>query len=375
MAWNQPNGGKNENPWGRRPGPGSDLDERLKGWTRRLQALFRGEGGAGPAGGRRLAGVVAGILLLLWLTTCFYTVGQAERGVVQRFGALAGVAHSGPHVHWPWPIETVTKVNVELVRASDFKARFLTSDVNLIDVNCVVRYQFTDPVKKLFGVSEPEQTLSEASQSALREIVGRSTLTEVLDGAAPPQLARRAREVIQRTLDAYDSGMTVTDVSLQGVSLPEAVISARNDLSKAQDDGQHAISDAEVYARSVRPMAEGTAARTQLDAQAYKAQALAIAQGHAARFTELESAYAQAPEVTRRRMYLETLETVLGRAHKVLIDGKGGGNMVYLPIDKLLEKSNAAPGGEQATPEPAASGTQKETQEQVTVEGRARGQR
>jgi membrane protease subunit HflK len=374
MAWNQPNGGKNENPWGRRPGQGSELDERLKGWTRRLESLFRG-GGAGAPAGWRVLGVLAGILLLLWVTTCYYTVGQGERAVVQRFGALAGVTGSGPHLHWPWPIETVTKVNVELVHKSDFKARFLTSDLNLVDVNCVVSFQFTDPVKKLFQVSDPEQTLGEVSQGELRQIVGRSTLAAVMDGSAPPDMARQAREQIQRTLDAYDSGMTVTGVTVQGASLPEAVISARNDEGKAQDDAQRAISDAEVYARAVRPIAEGSAARTQLDAQAYKAQVVAIAQGHAARFTELQAAYAQAPEVTRRRMYMDTLETVLGRAHKVLIDGKGGGNMIYLPIDKLLEKSNAPQGSEQATPEPAASGTPKETQEQVTVEGRARGQR
>jgi modulator of FtsH protease HflK len=372
MAWNQPNGGKNENPWGRRPGQGgSDLDARLKGWQRKIESMFRG---GGSPGGWRLAAASLGIVLLLWLTTCYYTVGQAERGVVQRFGALVSVASSGPHLHWPWPIETVTKVNVEAVRVSDFKARFLTSDVDLVEVNAVVRYQFTDPVKKLFSVSEPEQTLSEVSQAAMRDIIGGSTLKEVLAGGAAPELARRARELIQRTLDSYDSGITVTEARVQSVVLPEAVVPARNDLTKAQDDAQRVIGDAEVYARSILPLAQGTAARTQQDAQAYKAQVVAIAQGHAARYTELEAAYAQAPEVTRRRMYMDTIEAVLSRAHKVLIDGKSGGNLVYLPIDKLLERSNAPASTEQASSGAAVSDT-KEPQEQVTVEARARGQR
>jgi membrane protease subunit HflK len=293
---------------------------------------------------------------------------------VQRFGAHTAVRTGGLHWHLPWPIETVTKVNVEASNSSDFKSRVLTSDVNLVDLHFAVQYQFADPVKKLFQVREPEQTLSDVSESAIREIVGRSTLDDVQVGTTRPEITRRAKELIQKTLDSYNSGITITAVNLEDVSVPEAVIPSRSDANKAQADKERFILESEAYANGILPVAQGTAARMQQDAQAYKAQVIAIAQGQAARFSQLQGAYAQAPEVTRRRMYMDTVEGVLQRAHKVLIDGKAGGNMIYLPIDKLLEKSNAQ-GAEQVGTEPAVSGAPKEPQEQVTVEARGRGER
>lgn len=381
MAWNQPNGGKNENPWGRRPGQGgSDLDERLKNWQRKLESMFRsggpgGEGAAGSPSGSLVPIILLVVVLLFWLASGVYQVGQAERGVVQRFGALTSVQTGGLHWHLPWPIETVTKVNVASVNSNDFKSRVLTSDVNLVDLQFAVQYQFTDPVKKLFRVREPEQTLSEVSESAIREIVGRSTLNDVQDGTTRPEITRRTKELIQKTLDYYNSGITVMTVNLEDVQVPEAVIPSRSDANKARADKERYILESEAYANGILPVAQGTAARMQQDAQAYKAQVVAIAQGQAARFSQLEGAYAQAPEVTRRRMYMDTIENVLQRAHKVLIDGKSGGNMIYLPIDKLLEKSNAQGGEQSSTAEPAVSGAPKEPQEQVTVEARGRGER
>ena len=381
MAWNQPNGGKNDNPWGRRPGQGgSELDARLKSLQRKLESLFRpagagGEGGPGSPPGSLLPVVLLVVVVLIWVASGVYQVGQAERGVVQRFGALTGVKTGGLHWHLPWPIETVTKVNVEASNSSDFKSRVLTSDVNLVDLHFAVQYQFTDPGKKLFQVREPEQTLSDVSESAIREIVGRSTLDDVQVGTTRPEITRRAKELIQKTLDSYNSGITITAVNLEDVSVPEAVIPSRSDANKAQADKERFILESEAYANGILPVAQGTAARMQQDAQAYKAQVVAIAQGQAARFSQLEGAYAQAPEVTRRRMYMDTVENVLQRAHKVLIDGKAGGNMIYLPIDKLLEKSNAQSGEAQAGTEPAVSGAPKEPQEQVTVEARGRGER
>jgi modulator of FtsH protease HflK len=380
MAWNQPNGGKNENPWGRRPGQaGSELDARLKNWQRKFESMFRtgggGEGGQGGQPGSLVPLIVLAAVLVFWLMSGVYQVGQAERGVVQRFGALKVVKTGGLHMHMPWPIETVTKVNVEASNSSDFKSRVLTSDVNLVDLHFAVQYQFTDPVKKLFQVREPEQTLSDVSESAIREIVGRSTLDDVQVGTTRPEITRRAKELIQKTLDTYNSGITITAVNLEDVSVPEAVIPSRSDANKAQADKERFILESEAYANGILPVAQGTAARMQQDAQAYKAQVVAIAQGQAARFSQLEGAYAQAPEVTRRRMYMDTVENVLQRAHKVLIDGKAGGNMIYLPIDKLLEKSNAGSAEAQVTTEPAVSGAPKEAQEQVTVEARGRGER
>ena len=315
------------------------------------------------------------ILLVLWLMSGLYQVGQAERGVVQRFGAFASLQSGGLHWHLPWPIETVTKVNIGQSNSSDFKSLVLTSDVNLVDLHFAVQYQFTDPVKKLFQVRDQEQTLSDVSESAIREIVGRSTLDDVQVGTTRPEITRRAKELIQKTLDAYNSGITITAVNLEDVSVPEAVIPSRSDANKAQAEKERFILESEAYANGILPVAQGTAARMQQDAQAYKAQVVAIAQGQAARFGQLQGAYAQAPEVTRRRMYMDTIENVLQRAHKVLIDGKSGGNMIYLPIDKLLEKSNAQAGEGQVSTEPAVSGAPKEPQEQVTVEARGRGER
>jgi membrane protease subunit HflK len=369
MAWNQPSGPNNQ--WGRRPGQGGpDLDERLKAWQRKLAALLR-PGGKGTDSGR-LVWLAVIVLAGLWLYTGLYQVKQAERGVVQRFGKL--VAVEMPGIHWRAPlIETVTTVNVASVNSSDFKSHVLTSDVNLamVDLHFAVQYQFTDPVRKLFSVREPETTLSEVSESAIREVVGRSTLDELLVGSTRPEITRRSKELIQHTLDSYNAGITVTTVNLEDVQVPEAVVPTQRDANKAQADKERFILEAEAYASGIIPVAQGTAARVQQDSQAYKSQVTAIAEGQAARFSQLQGAYEQAPDVTRRRMYMDTVESVLARAHKVLIDGHAGNNMIYLPIDKLLDKSvNREP--EQGA-EPSA-GAQRE-QEQVTVEGRGRAER
>lgn len=372
MAWNQP-GGSN-NPWGRRPGQGGggpDLDERLKNWQRRLESLL--PGGGGGRGGESSSFLLYGLLLLLviWVGSGFYKVEQAERGIIQRFGRMVDVKLPGPGWHWPWPIETVTKVDVAKVNSSDFKSRVLTSDVNLVDLHFAVQYQFTDPQKKLFKVRDPETTLSEVSESAIRQIVGQSTLDELLVGNSRPAITRHTQELIQRTLDYYTAGITITTVNLEDVQVPDAVIPSQRDANKAQADKERFILEAEAYSNGILPVAQGAAARVQQDARAYKSQVIALAEGQASRFSQLEGAYEQAPEVTRRRMYMDTVEKVLAQAHKVLIDSRAGGNLVYLPIDKLLEK-----GARQAEQAPeAANGGAGKDQEQVTVEARGRGER
>lgn len=370
MPWNQPNGPNN--PWGRRPGQGApDLDERLKSWQRRLESLWR-SGGRGGEGGSLLV-VAALVVLALWLFSGFYQVTAAERGIIQRFGRLV-LPVRPPGVGWrlPWPIETVTRVNVASVNSSDFKSRVLTSDVFLVELVFSVQYQFTDPVKKLFRVRDPEATLNEVSESAIRETIGRSTLDEVLVGNTRPEITRRTKELIQHVLDNYDSGITVTTVNLKDVQVPDAVIPSQRDANKAQADKERFILEAEAYANSIVPVAQGSAGRIQQDAEAYRSQVTALAEGQAARFTQLEGAYALSPEVTRKRMYVDAVENVLTRAHKVIIDARAGGNMIYLPIDKLLEKqiSTAAETGEQS-----ATGAAKEQPEQVTIEARGRGER
>ncbi len=369
MAWNQPSGPNNQ--WGRRPGQGGpDLDERLRNWQRKLESLLRPGGRGGDSSSLLLLAVA--VVFLWWLGTGVYQVKQSERGVVQRFGKYVETTLPGLHFRFPWPIESVNVVNVASVNSSDFKSRVLTSDINLIDLHFAVQYQFADPVKKLFRVRDPEATLSEVSESAIREIVGRSTLDELLVGTTRPEITRRAKELIQRVLDYYNSGIVVTTVNLQDVQVPEAVIPSQRDANKAQADKERFILEAEAYANGILPVAQGSAARVQQDAQAYQARVTALAEGQAARFAQLEAAYQQAPEVTRRRMYMDAVENLLERAHKVLIDSRAGGNLIYLPIDKLLEKSVNREAEQPA--EPAASSAGKE-QDQVTIEARTRGER
>jgi modulator of FtsH protease HflK len=374
MAWNQP-GGQNNSPWGRRPGQGGpDLDERVKSWQRRFESLLRPGGGEGGS----LMLTVALVAIVLWLLSGFFQIKAAERGVILRFGKVVAVRNQGAGWRWPWPIETLTKVNVANINSSDYKSRVLTADVNLVDVRFAVQYQFTDPQKYLFSVREPEQTLSEVSESAIREIVGRSELDDVLVGATRPQITKRTKDLIQKTLDYYDTGITVTTVNLTDVQVPEPVIPSQRDANKALADQERYIKEAQAYANQILPEAEGAAARVQQNAQAYKSRVVAIAEGQASQFTQLEQQYTQAPEVTRRRLYMDTVEQVLSRSHKVLIDTKSpnGGNMFYLPLDKLLEKSTASPqstGSEQSSDQ--TSGSYQKEPDTVTVEARGRGER
>ncbi|MGN6453436.1 MAG: FtsH protease activity modulator HflK [Steroidobacteraceae bacterium] len=368
MPWNQPSGP--QSPWGRRPG-GPDLDERLKSWQRKLESMFR-PGGKGTDSGTLFLVVVA-IAVLAWLWSGVYQVKQPERGVVQRFGRLTYVTLPGLHFRLPWPIESVNVVNVSSVNSSDFKSRVLTSDVNLVDLHFAVQYQFSDPVKKLFRVRNPEDTLSEVSESAIREIVGRSTLNDLLVGSTRPEVTRRTKELIQSVLDNYNTGITVTTVNLEDVQVPDAVIPSQRDANTAQADKERLQLEAEAYRNGILPVAQGAAARMLQDAQAYKSQVTAIAEGQASRFAQIEGAYAQAPEVTRRRLYTDAIENVLSHAHKVIIDSRAGSNLVYLPIDKLLEKSINR---ESESGSDNGAGASKDQTDQVTIEGtRARGER
>src|SRR5882672_6685616 len=382
MAWNQP--GQN-NPWGRRPGQGGgpDLDERVKSWQRRLESLFRPGGGRGNES-RSLFILLGVVALAVFILSGFFQIKAAEQGVILRFGKLVDIRQQGWGWRWPW-VETVVKVNVGSVNSSEYKSRVLTSDVNLVDLRFAVQYQISDPKKVLFKVKDPEATLSEVSEMAIREVVGRSELDNVLVGKTRPEITRRTKELIQRTLDAYNTGITITTVNLTDVQVPEAVIPSQRDANKALADQERFVKESQAYANSIVPVAQGAAARMQQDAEAYKSQVTAIAEGQAALFLAQQQAYSQAPEITRKRLYMDTVESVLSRAHKVLIDskagGSSGGNMFYLPLDKLLEKANAR-GDESsavATGSSRAWGSSLSVQrggpDSVTVEARGRGDR
>lgn len=378
MAWNQP-GGQNNSPWGRRPGQGGGgLDEKVKDWQRRLESLLRPGGprsvDGGGGGGLLLPVIGVLIVLALWIGSGFYRVNAAERGVIQRFGKLVEVRQQGLGWRFPWPIETITMVNVASVNSSDFKSRVLTSDVNLVDLRFGVQYRNEDPIKVLFRVRDPDATLREVSESAIREIVGQNELDAILVGATRQNITDRTKEVIQRTLDQYDTGIQVTTVNLTDVQVPEPVVPSQRDANKALADQERFVKEAQAYANGIIPVAQGAAARMEQDAQAYRAQVLAVAEGQASRFSQLAEAYAKAPEVTRQRLYLDTVENVLARARKVVIDsqpGGGGNNILYLPLDKLLER-NTLRDPTMGSDSSARSGSEVES---VTVDARARGER
>jgi membrane protease subunit HflK len=226
----------------------------------------------------------------------------------------------------------------------------------------------------LFQVRDPESTLREVSESAIREIVGQASLDQVL-GVARQQITESTRDLIQRTLDSYNSGIRVTSVNLTDVQVPEAVLASQRDANKAIEDRDRFSKEAQAYANDILPKAQGTRQRAIQDAEAYKNQVVSIAEGDVARFNSVYAAYAQAPEVTRQRMYIEAIETVMQRSKKVVLDTKGsGGNMIYLPLDRMLDRNTtlrAAPAEPAGTPQGRPSGEL----ESVTIEGRSRGDR
>ncbi|HEX6572385.1 MAG TPA: FtsH protease activity modulator HflK [Steroidobacteraceae bacterium] len=350
MAWNDP--GRNRNPWGNRPDKGTaDLDEALRNLQRKLSQIFGGDGGGdsdgrddgrgggGPGGGAIRGfgfGTVALVLVGIWALTGFYVVDAAERGVVTRFGEYVATTEPGLRWHVPWPIEARQIVNVESIEGVQEQTRMLTSDENLVDINLAVQYRRAEPVAYVFNVRDPDQTLKEVSESAIREIVGRSRLDSVLEEGRQ-EITANTKELVQRTLDAYKTGIEVTTVNLQGVSVPEQVQSSQRDAIKAREDKERLGLEAQAYANDILPKARGSAARQSEDSNAYKARIIADAQGEAQRFAQLLESYERAPGVTRQRLYYETMEEVLGNTNKVLVDTAGTGNMIYLPLDKLTE--------------------------------------
>lgn len=362
MAWNESGNGKN--PWdrGRNEGP-PDLDKIVREWQQRLTAfLGGGRGGsrsAGPSGGQ-LSGPLAGLLgliaFLIWIATGVYRVDAAERGVVTRFGAYQSSTEPGLRWHLPWPIERVERVNINEVVPFKQQTRMLTADENIVVVDLVVQYRRADPVKYLFNVRDPESTLQDVSESAIREVIGKNKLDFVLlEGRT--EIAVLTEKLIQQTLDEYQTGMLVTKVNLQDANFPSQVEAAVQDAIKAREDRERLSFEAQAYANDVLPRARGEAVRRQQDSEAYRARVIADAQGEASRFTQLLAAYKQAPEVTRKRLYLDAMEDIYANSSKVLIDSGKGDNLIYLPVDKILEQRRqtpVAPVG-QASRTPAAS--------------------
>ncbi|MEZ5460083.1 MAG: FtsH protease activity modulator HflK [Steroidobacteraceae bacterium] len=376
MAWNEPGG--NKNPWGKRPGQdGQNVDEAFKNFQRKLENLLKGGSGGGGAGGGAGAApegsgsvfALAGLLALAgWVYMSTFQVGAAERGVVQRFGRFVDVREPGLGWHW-WPLEQVTKVNVSEVRSLEYSSRVLTADINLIELSLGVQYQLRDPVRFLFQIREPEQTLREVSESAIREAVGQTKLDDIIVGNRQA-ITTRTRDLIQRTMDQYNSGINVSSVNLTDIQVPEAVVPAQRDANKAIADKERFRQEAEAYSSGIIPVAEGQASRQLQEAEGYKAQVVAIAEGEAARFTQLQAAYAAAPRVTRERLYIEGVESVLSKSRKVIVDSKGGNQMLYLPLDRMLERAVRDNETTVTAPRPVS-----EPESSATTDARARGDR
>jgi membrane protease subunit HflK len=337
MAWNEPGNGKD--PWNRGNKEPNDLDQIVQNLQRRLSSLLGG-GGGGSGSGRAPGGaggyILIVLLLVAWGATGIYRVDEAERGVVQRFGAYTDTTMPGLHWHLPVPIESVDIVNTNAVQNFPFRTEILTADEQYVFIQMVVQYRRTDPVKYSFEVVDPEATVQDVTESALREVIGTSALETLVTGERD-QIAQRTLDTLQATLDQYESGITVTSVSIINLDYPQDVQAAVNDTQKATNDSARFQLEAEKYAKDIIPRARGDAQRITLDAMAYKDRVTRDAMGEASRFEALLTEYQKAPRVTRDRLYIEAVEQVYGSTNKVLLDSKGSGNLLYLPIDKLIE--------------------------------------
>ena len=334
MAWNEPGNGKD--PWKRDDNEPNDLDQIVQNWQRRLSSLLGGGGSKAPGGS---GGYILLILVVLaWAATGIYRVDEAERGVVQRFGAYTETTMPGLHWHLPYPIETVDIVNRTEVNNFPFRTEILTKDEQYVFIQVEVQYRREDPVNFSFKVVDPESTVQDVTESALREVIGTSDLEELVTGERD-QIARRTLETLQSTLDRYEAGITIASVNISNLDYPQDVQAAVNDTQKATNDSARFRLEAETYRNQIVPQARGDAERVRQDALAYKDRVIRDAQGEASRFEQLLAEYEKAPRVTRDRLYIDAIEQVYGNSNKVLIDSQGSGNLLYLPIDKMLQGS------------------------------------
>lgn len=361
MAWNEPGSG-GKDPWGQRnnqQGP-PDLDEIVRKIQKKLGGLFGGSGKGGNGGGDA-HGVSGGagfsaiivVLALIWGASGTYIVQQGEQGVVLRFGAKADVTNAGLRWHIPWPIETVEKVNVQKIEKIEIgyrsnertggstkvlsEALMLTEDENIIDIQFAVQYRIKDPDSYLFNVRDVEETIAQATESAVREIAGKRTMDHVLTEGRD-EVGQETQKLLQKILDIYESGVFITKVEMQRADPPEEVKAAFDDAVKAREDKERFQNEAQAYANDILPRARGKAARMIQEAEGYKASVTARAQGDAKRFIAIAREYARAPRVTRERLYIEAMEEVMSNTTKVMVDQKGGNNLIYLPLDKLMDR-------------------------------------
>jgi membrane protease subunit HflK len=356
MAWNEPGGGKKD-PWGDRGGDQGppDLDEVIKKFQDGLGKLFGGGGGGNRAGkkqGKSGFGALIVVALVMWLAyDMFYIIDQGEQGVVLRFGKYVDTLQAGPNIRMPRPIERVLRLDVEQVRNAEIGYRsegrsgkmsdvdneslMLTQDENIVDIKLAIQYKVKSASDYMFYVRSPEATLREVTESALREVVGKSKMDFALTEGRG-EIADRVRDLLQLVLDQYQTGLILTSVNLQDAQPPEQVQHAFADAVKAREDEERLKNEAQAYSNDIIPRARGAAARQLEESNAYKSQVIAKAEGEASRFKQVLKEYQLAPEVTRKRLYLDTVENVLSNSSKIMVNVENSNNMMFIPLDRFM---------------------------------------
>jgi membrane protease subunit HflK len=350
----------NDPQWGKRRGDGPpDLDEIWGRFNKKLSALLGGKrgpgaphdgGGSSGAGFNGGAGLLAGLVALVWIASGFYIVDAGQKGVVTRFGRFVEATDPGPRWHLPYPVEAAEVVNVSGVRTvevgyrNDVRSKvpkeslMLTDDENIVDLQFAVQYVLKDPMEYLFNNRSPDDAVRQTAEAAIREIVGKSKMDFVLYEGRE-QIAIDARKLMQEILDRYKTGISISQVTMQNAQPPEQVQAAFADAVKANQDRERQKNEGEAYANDVVPKARGTAARLMQEAEGYRQRIIATAEGEASRFAEVLVEYKKAPGVTRDRLYIDAMQQVLSASSKVIIDQKAGSNMLFLPLDKILQMS------------------------------------
>ena len=345
MPWKEPGKG-DKDPWNSGEQP-PDLDEVFQNLNSKLKSLFGGGGGNSRSrksgnGSGGLFGIIM-VALVLWVGfDSVHIVDEAEQGVVLRFGKYHRTQSPGINFTLPRPFETWIPINVQNVRSLEDRGHMLTEDENLVEFQYRVQYQVSSAQDFLFRVRDPETTVKQAAESALRESVGTNRLDAILEGTQRETIRIETQRVLQETLDRYQAGVQVNQFNLEDVNVPAAVREAYSDVIRAREDKERFIEEARVHANSVVPEARGQAARIVQEAEAYRQTTVALAEGEAERFNQLLTEYQKAPEITRKRLYLQTMESVLGRSKKVLLDAENSGNVLYLPLDQLTGETGSS---------------------------------
>ncbi|MGL4476498.1 MAG: FtsH protease activity modulator HflK [Shewanella sp.] len=337
MAWNEP-GNKGNDPWGNKGGNDKgppDMDEVFRNLSKR----FGKKGGSSDSGagfGTKGILVILGVLVVVWVLSGFYSIKEAERGVALRFGEFVGL--KDPGLQWkPTFIEEVYPVDVETVRSIPASGSMLTTDENVVKVELDVQYRVTDPYRFMYSAVDANASLREATDSALRYVVGHNKMDDILT-TGREAIRNDTWKELERIIEPYHLGLTVVDVNFLPARPPEEVKDAFDDAISAQEDEQRFIREAEAYAREVEPKARGVVERMSQEAEAYKQKVTLEAQGQVAKFDKLLPEYLKAPEVTRQRLYIDTMQHVMSGNNKVIVDTKSSGNMMYLPLDKMMDR-------------------------------------